>query len=216
MFWETLDKRRITLLKKIVSNMPMQNSYLGGGTALALQLGHRKSYDFDWLTTEVFTPESLQRDLAQIGELNDVSLADGTFHGNLDNIRLTWLYYPNPLTRPLIETKEIPGLYLASIEDIGLMKIVAISSRGARRDFYDLYIICHNGLKLSYLINKLPRKFPDSQINIYHLVKSLTYFDDAENEPPPDCIIDISWEKVKQFLREQQNQLIDVIQKKQL
>jgi len=211
MFWEVLDERRNTLLKKIVKNMPVKNSYLAGGTAIALQLGHRISYDFDWLTPEIFNPEKVSAELEAIGALKNVSISRGTFHGTLEDIRVTWLHYPNPLLKPLVESPESPGLKIASLEDLGLMKIVAISSHGAKRDFYDLYRICKFKLNLKELIKIMPQKYPYSEVNLYHLIKSLTYFEDAEHDPTPDGIENISWPEVKEFFTTHQPYLLELI-----
>ena len=211
MFWKVLDERRKTLLKKIVKNTPVEKSYLAGGTALALQLGHRISYDFDWLALESFDPEKVSTELKAIGTLKNVSISRGTFHGTLEGIRITWLYYPNPLLNPLVSPTELPGLKMASLEDLGLMKIVAISSRGAKRDFFDLYQVCQSKVNIKELIKKLPQKYPYSEVNLYHQIKSLSYFEDAEHDPTPDCIANITWPEVKEFFTIQQPYLIEFI-----
>jgi len=211
MFWKVLDERRNTLLKKIVKNMPVNNSYLAGGTAIALQLGHRISYDFDWLAPETFEPEKVSRELKSIGTFKNVSTSRGTFHGTLNEVRITWLHYPNPLIKPLVEPPELPGLKMAPLEDLALMKIVSISSRGAKRDFLDLYQICRSELNIKELIKQLPQKYPHSEINLYHQVKSLVYFEDAEYEPTPDCITNLSWPETKEFFVNHQPQLLEFI-----
>ncbi len=206
MFWGTLDQRRISLLKKITANMPLQDSYLAGGTALALQIGHRKSYDFDWFTKVNFEPERLMQEIEVLGDLKDVQLSKGTFHGNLNNIRVTWLHYPNPLLNALIETDDIPNLKMASREDIALMKLIAVSSRGAKRDFVDLYFICRDGFTLRGLIDKLHLKFPNSDFNKYHIIKSLTFFDDADKD-----VMELEnnlWQEMKRFFADNQLSLL--------
>lgn len=207
MFWKTLDQGRINVLKKITADMPLEGSYLAGGTGLALQIGHRKSFDFDWFSPTGFNPEEVQRHLEELGKLKDVKLAKGTFHGTLDNVRVTWLYYPNPLIRSLHDTKKMPGLKIASVEDIALMKMIAISSRGAKRDFIDLYYILQKGITLQELLRHLPDKFPRSEINKYHIIKSLTFYDDAEKDVIDDN--NIPWSKIKQYFKDIQPRLIE-------
>jgi len=71
----------------------------------------------------------------------------------------------------------VPGLKLASILDIAVMKWAAISDRGSRKDFIDLYLICNtSGLTLESLVPLLSKKFPEANINYYHMLKSLAYF----------------------------------------
>jgi hypothetical protein len=102
-------------------------------------------------------------------------------------------------------------LRIASIEDIGTMKLIAASQRGARKDFIDLYMIEKNGVSISSLIQRLPVKFPNTAINYYHIVKSLVFFDDAEQEPMPRMLHPLEWETVKNYFIQIQKQLLDSI-----
>jgi hypothetical protein len=207
-FWSTLDRPRQILLRKIVENTPVPNSYLAGGTGLALMFGHRESVDFDWFTPNQFDNEDLYRRLAQIGKVMITETKKGTFHGFVDDIQVTWLWYPNPLIEPLVKVKDMPGLSLASVMDIGLMKWVAVSQRGARKDFIDLYMICQKGINLESMLAFLPEKYPEAKINYYHMIKSLSYFEDAEREIMPIMKIDIDWEKIKDYFLQVQKKLL--------
>jgi len=91
------------------------------------------------------------------------------------------------------------GIKLAQVKDIALMKLVAISDRGTKKDFFDLYEICQQTMSLDELFSLLPKKFVNVDYNKYHLLKSLVYFDDAETDPDPDMLKVISWEQVKKF-----------------
>jgi hypothetical protein len=73
----------------------------------------------------------------------------------------------------------MPNLKLASLKDIGVMKLAALSHRGSAKDFIDLYIMQQEGLEFEDLIKLMPIKFPEAKINYYHIVKSFSYFDDA-------------------------------------
>lgn len=206
--WETLGSERKAFLKRLLSNMPVPGSYLAGGTALALILGHRESLDFDWFSPEDFDPAELLHRLSKLGTVMVSDMQKGTFHGILDGVRLTWLHYPNPLLADLIQTEEMPGLKLASLLDMGLMKWVAISQRGARKDFIDLYMICNREHGLDRMVEHLPQKYPGVELNFYHMIKSLSYFDDAEREPLPRMHIQLPWYEIKSyFLREQKKLL---------
>lgn len=188
--------------------MPVAESYLAGGTALALMLGHRLSYDFDWFTPVSFDPEHVSGILSSIGKVIVTETTRGSFHGLIDDVQVTWLYYPNPLLEAKVAVKELPNFYMSSLLDIGLMKWAAISHRGARRDFIDLYCICRRGYDLKELFLRLDQKFPGAEINHYHMVKSLSYFVDAEREAHPQMISEVNWEKVKTFFIEAQKTLL--------
>lgn len=208
MFFNILDEPRQSLLKKLVAASPVPNSYLAGGTALAIMLGHRQSIDFDWFTPNDFDPETLHDRLVKIGEVKVAETRSGTFHGWVDNVQVTWLRYPNPLLDELISVDAIPGFNLASMLDIAVMKLAAISSRGSRKDFIDLFFICRQGITLTSLIPLLSKKFPDANINYYHMIKSLIYFDDAEEEVSPDMLQKVDWTEVKSFFLAEQKKLL--------
>jgi len=209
MFFHVLDESRQILLKKVVKDLPVQNSYLAGGTALALMMGHRTSIDFDWFTPVQFKPEVLVDRLSKIGNIKIAETSSGTFHGWLEGIKVTWLHYPNPLLQNLVHSEELQGFQLASMLDIALMKWAAISDRGSRKDFIDLYFLCKNGISLDALPPLLPKKFPNANINYYHMIKSLAYFDDAEREPSLNMIQPIDWSEVKAFFEEEQKSLLE-------
>jgi hypothetical protein len=214
-FWEILDKPRQVLLRKLVKEIEMSNSYLAGGTALALLIGHRVSYDFDWFTPAEFDPENVYRNLSKFGDCMVTDMKKGTLHALVDGIRVTWLWYPNPLLKPLIENDDfVKGLKVASLLDIGVMKWSAISGRGAMRDFIDLFMICQKGYGLKEMLNLFPQKYPNANINYYHMVKSLSYFEDAENDPLPRMLIPLKWEEVKEYFLKEQKELGEIIKEK--
>jgi hypothetical protein len=212
MFWNVIDQNRQSVLRRIVSSPPVANCYLAGGTALALLLGHRESIDFDWFTPESFETEQVEAILSGIGNLVVTETKKNTFHGILEGVRVTWLHYPYPLLEESATT-EFPGLKLASITDIGTMKLIAASQRGAKKDFVDLYAISQSGVTLDYLIGRLSEKFQSASINYYHIVKSLTYFEDAELEPMPRMFHTVEWADIKQFFYKVQKPMLDSIPK---
>ena len=211
MFWETINSEQKEVLKKIVADLPIKNSYLAGGTGLALLLGHRKSIDFDWFTPAEFEPAELENKLASSGNLKVLKSKAGTFHALLDQVRVTWLYYPNPLIQPPLKISQVPGLKIASLADIGVMKWIAISQRGTKKDFIDLYFTLQEGLSLDELMTFLPKKFPHKNLNYYHLTRSLGYFEDAETQENLKMIKQVSWQQIKSFFTAERNRLLDVL-----
>lgn len=208
--WSTLGEERKTLLKLIVDQMPLPGSYLAGGTALALILGHRQSIYLDWFCADLFDPQELARQLSNLETFEISDAAKGTLHGIFGGLRITWLYYPNPLLGDLVTTPEMPALKLASLEDIAVMKLAALSHRGSAKDFIDLYVLAKYNISLQQVIKDMPAKFPDKQINNYHIIKSLSYFDDAECEPFPKMFIEFDWQSLKNYFLEEQLKLMDL------
>ncbi|MGI6253646.1 MAG: nucleotidyl transferase AbiEii/AbiGii toxin family protein [Aminivibrio sp.] len=208
MFWNVLDESRQYLLRRLAENPPMKGAYLAGGTALALLFGHRLSEDFDWFLPRSFDPGRLPPLLELFGEVAVAETHTGTFHGWIDGIRVSWLYYPNPLLEELRKAKDLQKLFLASPLDTGLMKWAALSDRGARKDFLDLYELARQGITLERLFPLLPRKFPGKRLNLYHMVKSLSYFDDAEKDPWPVMLRETDWNRLKEYFLSSQTRLI--------
>ena len=174
--------------------------YLAGGTAAALQLGHRQSVDLDFFSPHPFDPEQLIGQLAGLGDLRVAHVAAGTLHVYVNGVRTSFFHYGYPLIDPFVSYQ---GMHLAGLRDISLMKVVGISNRGARKDFIDLYVICMRVWPLAEVLRNLPRKF-GARYSLGHVLRSLQYFEDAERDPMPKLLDPaVSWEGVKTFFRDQ-------------
>jgi len=207
MFYNIFDQKRKNVLPLLKSFK--EGFYLAGGTALALQLGHRDSIDFDF-----FNKQKGDIDTKKIfDEINDIFknhkilkvLEDkNTLNVIIDsNIKLSFFGYKYDLLNKLIDEENI---MLGSVEDIGCMKLSAITSRASNKDYIDLYYILHK-VELKDLLKKAIRKFPTVDTNL--ILKSLVYFDDIDIEP----IIfknnnEVDFEKVKEFLKEEVKNVI--------
>lgn len=171
----------------------LKNFYLSGGTALALQIGHRESIDLDFFNQENFIPQKLQTELEQVGHLKDLAMSQGTLNCFLDNTQLQFLYYPYNLIGDKILWE---GIYLSSTLDIACTKLITISARGSKKDFIDIFFLFKK-YSLPYLFKKLKVKYPKTNYNEIHLLKSLVYFKDADTQPSPKMHVNIVWEDVK-------------------
>jgi hypothetical protein len=175
--------------------------YLAGGTALALQLGHRRSVDLDYFSQTEDIPsllEPLRQSLAPFGPV----LADSAW-GNLvflsNGVRTGFYGYGSDLVQPLV---EVEGTRLASVADIALMKLDALLGRAGRKDFHDLYTICQRQ-PLHALLDLAHRKYPGVRDFEAQVVKRLVYFERAEQDEPPLLLEPVDWEVVKAFFRQQ-------------
>lgn len=197
---ETLFPETRRSLETLARNHVTDAFYLAGGTAAALHLGHRRSVDLDFFSEQLFDVGALLQTLKTISEF-EVSLKDlKTLTGQWMETRLEFFHYPYPLVDTLPEWK---GVKVAGLKDIALMKLIAISDRGTKKDFFDLFEICQHAIALSDLFKLLSAKFPGVKYDPYHLLKSLSYFEDAEHDPAPDILKEISWETIKTFFLEQ-------------
>lgn len=179
--------------------------YLAGGTALALHLGHRLSFDLDFFRPDDFDSDILVAQLKPLGNLVVDQKSEFTFNGKLNGVKVSFFRYPYPLFKPSVMYGAVK---LAAIEDIACMKLDAISSRGTKRDFIDLFFICRHGYELQQLFLDFDKKYKGAKYNRGHLLKSLTYFADAEDEKLPEMHQKVDWEKVKSFFIKQVPKLI--------
>jgi hypothetical protein len=197
LYFSILPKPQIKLLKKL-GFLKKYGFYLAGGTALALQIGHRTSLDFDFYTQKNFDSRRLREEFEEkFKKVEEIYIAEDTLGLSVDNIGVSFFRYPYKLIKPL---KEIEGIKIAALEDIAAMKILAISQRGRRRDFIDIYFLIKKfGLKK--IMKFVKKKYP--MFNIYLGLQGLIYFKDAEEDPEKGrfkLIKDVSWRELKKFI----------------
>jgi predicted nucleotidyltransferase component of viral defense system len=173
--------------------------YLAGGTALALQLGHRRSVDLDFFTDREFEVEILVQEVQKLAGFSLVSKSPGTIYATVRETKLSFIAYVYPMLFPFAKFMDAN---VADVRDIGCMKISAIASRGTKRDFVDLFVLAQR-YGLDQLLRWFRTKFAETNYSAIHVLKSLTYFDEAERDPMPDMLVPVSWEEAKGFfLRE--------------
>lgn len=206
MFIQTLPTTVRANLALVARTSLANRFYLAGGTAVALHLGHRRSYDLDFFIPERdFSSSWLRQELATLGSLVILHEAPGTFVGTLNGGQISFFIYPYPLLEPFIVTE---GIQIAALTDLAAMKLEAISSRGTKRDFIDLYQICQSAIPLPEVIRLFERKYAGIRYSTVHILKSLQYFEDAEPDPMPEMLIPCRWSQVKRFFREEVRRLM--------
>ena len=201
LFWDTVTEEMRMVLREFFTSRIGNRFYLAGGTALALQLGHRRSIDIDLFSPTEDIPSirnTLEDALAPLKpELSDTSWGNLVFV--VKNVRVGFFGYGYTLLNPLVEDEN---LRIASIEDIALMKMDAILSRANRKDFYDLYFISQN-IPLKRLLDLAPKQYPSVRDFEVQVTKRLVYFESAEHDPDPILLQIVSWDAVKNYFAEQ-------------
>ena len=191
---ETIEPKTLELLRKLQSLSIFENSRLVGGTALALQLGHRKSIDLDIFGKIAATPEEIQETCSEVGSLEISKTSKNINIYWVDGIKVDCVNYPYEW---LEECRVLDGVRLASISDIASMKISAIINRGTKKDFIDLHFLLKE-MSLNHILDLYDQKYTDGSRFI--AIKSLTYFEDAESDPMPYMFEDVTWEDVKKSI----------------
>jgi len=199
MFWSILDEKRQRLLPALAIGRS-DGFYLAGGTALALQLGHRDSVDFDFFKGDGFDTtllfERLRETFTGLDVLKVQDEPNTLCLVVSESIKLSFMRYQYPLLRPLITADPFD---LADIADIGCMKLSAITGRGTMKDYVDLFFILKH-ISLQELLALCAIKLP--QLDRALIMKALVFFDDLDDEPVLYMQgYAIPFEEVKKFLR---------------
>lgn len=203
MFEKVLPKKAKQSLALLGRSGLLKDAYLAGGTALALQIGHRISVDFDFFIPEKFNEKILiQRLQKQLPDFRTESTAWGTILGYINTTRFSLFFYEYPV---LFATHKFLDINIADIKDIAPMKIASIADRGTKRDFIDLYFIIaiKKILNLEECFKLYDKKFRVLQQNKLHVFKSLVYFEDAEKDKMPKMIKEIDWGTIKKFFEKE-------------
>jgi hypothetical protein len=190
---DALGRTQRAVLKSLAPFARDHGFYLGGGTALALQLGHRRSVDFDWFRGEPLEdPLRLAAAIGAAGIRFKPSRTEaGTLHGVSRGVRLSFLEYRYPLLHPALDEA---GLVLASLEDIAAMKLAAVAQRGARKDFVDVFALGQR-FRLEEMLGFYREKYGLTDCG--HVLVALSYFDGADRERMPMMLERWSWSSVK-------------------
>ncbi len=192
----TVEESTLVLLKKLQQIPLFSELRLVGGTALALQLGHRISIDLDFFgKIEASSSEIEQAFISHGCKILKDNDTKNIKQYTVDNIKVDIVNYPYPWLRPCIDTD---GIRMAGIQDIAAMKLSAITTRATRKDFVDLYFLFQN-LSLQEMLQLYELKYPND--SIFFVLKSLGYFADAENTPMPQMLSPISWNEIKDCIR---------------
>uniref|UniRef100_A0A7C6ELZ5 Nucleotidyl transferase AbiEii/AbiGii toxin family protein n=1 Tax=candidate division WOR-3 bacterium TaxID=2052148 RepID=A0A7C6ELZ5_UNCW3 len=199
-----LDRKRINFLQKL-GFLEKYGFYLAGGTALAIQIRHRTSLDFDFYTEKKFDVRELREEFgSRFKKIQEIYIAEDTLVLAVNDINISFFKYPYSLIRP---AKRLEGISVASIEDISAMKIIAISQRGKRRDFIDIYFLMKNfGLKK--ILEFTREKYP--MFNIYVGLQGLVYFKDADEDLEKNrfrLLKNIDWEELKEYIIKEVNKV---------
>ena len=192
--YQTVEPHTLELLKGLMSEPLFGSLRLVGGTALALQYGHRSSIDLDFFGNIESDAETIKDILRKYGKLLVIKESKNIKIYQLGGVKVDIVNYSYPwIDTPIIED----GIILASPKDIASMKVNAIEGRGTKKDFIDMYFLLQH-YDLREIFTFYQNKYPEN--SIFRALMSLSYFDDAENQFMPKMFSSISWEDVKNYI----------------
>jgi predicted nucleotidyltransferase component of viral defense system len=204
--YSTIDPIALDVLKGLMQIPALNNFYLVGGTALALQYGHRLSVDIDLFSTTEFENESLIAPLE--GMFSGFSYRStrnpiGLF-GFIDGVKVDFVkHHHHPIIeKPVIEN----GIRIFSTPDIMAMKIAAILKRGVKKDFWDIAELLQH-YSVEDFINYYTKKYPSQQL-LVSVPFALTYFIDAEESEDPVSLKGQTWKSVKKYIQQHVNEFL--------
>ena len=193
----TIEPHTLELLRALMQEAALSELRLVGGTALALQYGHRSSVDLDLFGKIDIDGYELQSILSKYGVLKVENETKILHQYYIDDIKVDVVNYPFEWISPIIEED---GIRLASPIDIAAMKVNAIEGRGTKKDFIDMYMLLQH-YSLKEIIAFYQQKYPN--YSIFRALRSLTYFEDAEDQFMPRMFIEDTWEDMKLYITNQ-------------
>lgn len=191
---ETIEPATLELLKKIQSIPEFQRTRLVGGTALALQIGHRQSVDLDFFGIVPYDTTTLVQLLSGLGNIIVLQDSPAIHIFLINGVKVDFVDFKFPWRQ---EPLEEDGVRLAQLEDIAAMKVTAAIGRGTKKDFIDIATLLQI-YTLKQILDFYQSKYPNS--SLFMATKSLLYFDDAEKDAMPRMFSNLTWEETKQMI----------------
>jgi hypothetical protein len=175
---DTLTRKQRAILPIVARAVEEYGFYLAGGTAIALQLGHRRSDDFDWFTPKRVSDYSiLIPHIQQLGFPLEIESQDrASLYTRINGVKASFIEFSFPMLKRVVRWKS-EGVAMASLDDLAGMKLAAVAQRGAKKDFIDLFALLEKHRPLNELLSLYQKKF--SIRDIGHVLRATTYFDDA-------------------------------------
>ena len=175
LYKETVGTFTLELLKTLIDDQLLKDFFLVGGTALSLQLGHRKSIYLDFFSLADFDDHVLTTELEEKYNFQSEFQSKNTLKGQINGVKVDFFSHKYPLINPFFMDEKIR---MASLEDIAAMKINAIAGNRTRlKDFID---IAYLSLFLStrQMIAAYQQKY--SARNPLIALKSILYHNDLD------------------------------------
>ena len=189
--YTAVDTPTLELLKLLMKEPAFSSLRLVGGTALALRIGHRRSIDIDLFGSLDIDVYTLSQKLNNLGKVTLLNQTENIHVYLVNEIKVDMVNYHYPWLEDEI---LIDGIRLAGAKDIAAMKLAAITGRGTKKDFIDLFYLLKQ-FTLKEMLSFYENKYTDG--SAFLVMKSLTYFEDADREQSPVMLQQLDWVEVK-------------------
>lgn len=204
LYTETVTRATLELLKELMTIPALGSFNLVGGTNLSLRFGHRLSIDLDLFTNEFFDSEKIFNLLeSRYQNIILASQSESMLFLYINDVKIDMVLLPYGYLKPI---EIVDDIRLVSVEDIAAMKLSAIARRGVKKDFWDIFELLSK-FSIKEMISFYKEKYRSR--DIFHLLRSLVYFADAETQKDPDPIKKITWLQIKQKLQEEVEKYVD-------
>lgn len=204
--YSTIEPHALDVLKGLMQIPALDDFYLVGGTALALNYGHRLSADLDLFSKSDFRNESIISPLESRFpgfSYRNTHNPIGLF-GYIDGVKVDFIKHHFHLLIKAPVTED--GIRMFSIPDIMAMKIAAIMKRGVKKDFWDIAELLKS-YSVEDFINFYTEKYPSQQL-LVSVPFALTYFIDAEESETPVSLKGQTWNSIKKFINQKVNEFL--------
>lgn len=180
----------------------LRSVYLVGGVAVALHLGHRRSVDLDLFSrTPTLDLDALGKEAVRSLDATTVARSDAALALLIGRVPVDVVRYPFRRLERLTAGPE--GVEVAGLRDLAAMKIAAIARRGIRRDFWDLHeILTRTRRTFGASLDDYRRKFGRAESDLYHVLRGMSWFEDAEADRSPPGLTAAHWREIRAWFEE--------------
>ena len=193
--YTAIDPPTLELLKQLLGLSVFERMRLVGGTSLALQLGHRKSIDIELFGVLKDDEFAVSNALKTFKKVNLLQKSKNISIYSIDGIKVDIVNYGYPW---LSDIRLEDGIRLAQMDDIAAIKLSAVTGRGTKKDFIDIYYLLKQ-YSLKQLLDLYSKKYSDG--SEFLVLKSLSYFSDADEDPDPNMLHNVRWDQIKVYFR---------------
>lgn len=198
MYEETISSACLRLIKDLSSMPLLTHFYLVGGTALSLQLGHRKSIDLDFFTSQLIDYTELESQLPQNYPIKIVSKNKRFLKTEINKVRSEFIYFAY---EPKFDLISWNGINMITPVEVGLYKLLAILGRSTKKDIVDLYFIDKEVIELEKLFELFLQHFDKGDIHLFNQIELLFIPEKIESTDIPEMLVHIDFNEALHIVK---------------